>query len=70
MDSEYIINKAIWFYFRHEFYNSSHNVVGPIAQYKKFLEQRDLGIVPFIHDHTYKITDQKKWLLAKLKYGL
>lgn len=50
--------------------------------YKKFIEDKDLGLVTNvtkaneatygreIRSDYYKIVDEKKWMLAKLKYGI
>ena len=40
-------------------------------QWKLFIERKDLGIVQkLLHNkEVYVITDERKWFLAKLKYG-
>jgi hypothetical protein len=41
-------------------------------QWKLFIERKDLGIVQkLLHNkEVYVITDERKWFLAKLKYGI
>lgn len=37
----------------------------------KFIQDKDIGIIcsnPY--QHHYKIINQKKWMLAKIKYGI
>jgi hypothetical protein len=45
-----------------------------INHYYDFMKHLDIGIVPVGCDKVitgeYKIINEKKWLLAKLKYGL
>lgn len=38
----------------------------------EFILYKNLGIEykPVFHSNTYKIIDEKKWLLTKIKYGL
>jgi len=42
--------------------------------YNLFLASKDIGIKYIVKDispcHHYKIVDEKKWALAKIKYGL
>lgn len=38
-------------------------------QWSDFIKDKDIGIQYFIKK-VYTIVDQKKWLLAKIKYGL
>lgn len=40
-------------------------------RYKEFIEEQDLGL-RLINSYcdTYEITDEKKWFLTKIKYGL
>jgi hypothetical protein len=41
--------------------------------YGKFILSKDLGIYYLVDGfggYTYKIVDEKKWVLARLKYGL
>ncbi len=38
-----------------------------------YIESKDLGVVSCFNSNNnslYKIVDEKKWLLAKIKYGL
>ena len=38
--------------------------------WSSFVLSKDLGIILInFHEETYRITDEKKWLLSKLKYG-
>jgi len=70
MDSDYVKNVNIWVYFRNKFHNSSFNgVYGIENKYKTFIENLDLGITTVSSAHHYRIIDNKKWLLAKIKYG-
>lgn len=41
-------------------------------QWKLFIERKDLGIAQkLLHNkEVYVITDERKWFLAKLKYGI
>ncbi len=34
-----------------------------------FIKEKDLGIIPTMSTTRYKIIDESKWLLTKLKYG-
>jgi hypothetical protein len=62
MDSSFIRNKNIYDTLRHEW--------NQIDLWRDFISSKDLGIcfMTFVGD-TYVITDHKKWMLAKLKYG-
>jgi hypothetical protein len=41
----------------------------PYINWLTFIKSKDLGIVFNNNTHEYKITDQKKWALSKIKYG-
>lgn len=61
MDSDTFTNRNIYLYFREE---------SRFINWKEFIQSKDLGI--FCLDslnHIYKIIDEKKWLLSKLKYN-
>jgi len=61
MDSDTFTNRNIYLYFREE---------SRFINWKEFIKSKDLGI--FCLDslnHIYKIIDEKKWLLSKLKYN-
>ncbi len=68
MDSEYIINKTI-------FSKLHHPICSDREYWSICIEKLDLGISyeptssVWLGDHRYRIVDEKKWLLAKLKYG-
>jgi hypothetical protein len=63
MDSDTFVNTKILIAVAKEFANSTYD------GYKEFIVSKDFGIV-HIEGNIYKIIDEKKWLLAKLKYGL
>jgi hypothetical protein len=61
------INDLIYRTFRDEFYSLSND----IFSWHAFIEYKDIGINCInYHSNYYIITDEKKWLLAKLKYGI
>jgi hypothetical protein len=63
MDSEIILNHNIYKILYSEYTVSECN-------YALFIERKDLGIISIdLTGDFYKITDEKKWLLSKLKYG-
>jgi hypothetical protein len=76
MESEYIVNKNIFSKLCH----TPFTLWSDREYWSKCVEKLDLGIIyeptrSFSlsltnFDHRYKIIDEKKWLLAKLKYGL
>ena len=62
MDSDTFINKTIYEYYR---------VESRFISWKKFIKSKDLGIICVDSlNHIYKIIDEKKWLINKIKYGL
>ena len=62
MDSDTFFNTKILIAVAKEFANSTYD------GYKEFIVSKDFGII-HIKGNDYKIVDEKKWLLAKLKYG-
>lgn len=63
MDSEIILNHNIYKILYSEYTVSECN-------YALFIKSKDLGIISIdLTGDFYKITDEKKWLLSKLKYG-
>lgn len=45
-------------------------IIQDILNFKGFIDSKDIGIkVINNHNCTYEITDKKKWMLAKIKYG-
>lgn len=64
MDSDTFTNRNIYLYFREE----SHFINW--KNWKEFIKSKDLGIfcLDSLND-IYKIIDEKKWLLSKLKYN-
>jgi len=61
MDSNVIENENIYNFLKEEFLRTEWN-------WDKFIENKDLGIMHFVDDE-YEIIDEKKWTLAKIKYG-
>ena len=39
------------------------------GRYTKFIKYKDIG-VKYIECGVYEIVDEKKWMLAKIKYGI
>lgn len=66
MESNIVKCYEIFHIFRHEYINIPQK-----SSFKDFLDTKDLGVsvVDFAHDF-YEITDEKKWLLSKIKYGI
>ena len=61
--SKFIMNEWNGFYYKH--CQSSNSEL-----WKDFIESLNLGVVCInSHNDIYKITDEKKWFLAKIKYG-
>jgi hypothetical protein len=53
----------IYYKFRDIFYKQKKN-------WYLFIKELDIGIISLNYHHNlYKIIDEKKWLLAKIKYG-
>jgi hypothetical protein len=43
----------------------------PVNNWFDFIVYKDLGIICLSwQNHLYKIVDEKKWVLAKIKYGI
>ncbi len=61
MDSNVIENENIYNFLKEEYLRTDWN-------WDKFIENKDLGIMHFVDDE-YEITDEKKWLINKIKYG-
>jgi hypothetical protein len=74
MDSEVVnskLNARLWRILHKEFLkNSSED--STYDAWISFIEGKDLGLRVSVKGHylVYKIIDERKWLLAKLKYGL
>lgn len=68
MESNIIKCFEIFFVFRHEYINTPYR---SRSLFKDFIDTKDLGVsvVDFAHD-LYEITDEKKWFLNKIKYGI
>jgi hypothetical protein len=63
MDSEIILNHNIYKILYSEYTVSECN-------YALFIERKDMGIISIdLTGDFYKVVDEKKWLLSKLKYG-
>jgi FMN-dependent NADH-azoreductase len=62
MDSDTFYTSEIYHKFKYEW--TTHT-------WSEFIESKDLGIEYLDHldQNLYKIVDEKKWLLAKIKYG-
>ena len=61
------VNDTIYLALREEFYSLSYKKFG----WHSFITYKDLGInCVNYYSNLYKIVDHKKWLLAKLKYGI
>lgn len=64
MDSEIILNHNIYKILYSEYTVSECN-------YALFIERKDMGIISIdLTGDFYKVVDEKKWLLSKLKYGI
>jgi len=58
-------NKDLYFKFRNEFFKSN------TAFFEQFIKNLDIGIlVEDFYLDIYKIIDEKKWVLYKIKYGI
>ena len=63
MDSNVIENENIYKILYSEYTVSECN-------YALFIERKDMGIISIdLTGDFYKVVDEKKWLLSKLKYG-
>ena len=68
MDSDFIIKNDVAI----EIYNILYDecVESNINAWSKFIKSKDLGIISIsYYDDLYRIIDEKKWALAKIKYG-
>ena len=65
MESDTFINATIYNRFRNEYYSNKNNNIWNI-----FIESKDLGVIclSYLKDE-YRIVDEKKWLINKIKYG-
>ena len=68
MESNTFNNVLIYRKFKHEWNRRNGN-----DTWKFLIDSKDLGVKFLGHDdcgfRVYKVTDQKKWLLNKIKYG-
>jgi len=63
MDSEIILNHNIYKILYSEYTASECN-------YALFIKRKNMGIISIdLTGDFYKVVDEKKWLLSKLKYG-
>jgi hypothetical protein len=64
MDFDIFHNRDIYHKFRNEYWET------PYIQYDELIESKNLGIICLdsIKD-LYKVIDEKKWALNKIKYG-
>ena len=74
MDSDVVnskLNARLWRILHEEFLKNSSEE-STYAAWISFIEGKDLGLRVSVKGHylVYKIIDERKWLLAKLKYGL
>lgn len=72
MGSEPVYIKSIWNYFGKDFMD---NHINDHFHWRKYVEDLDMGLklykdYDFNYWDTYVITDPKKWMLAKIKYGI
>jgi hypothetical protein len=68
MDSDFIIKNDVAI----KIYNILYDEYAEsnINAWSKFIKSKDLGIISIsYYDDLYKIIDQKKWALSKIKYG-
>lgn len=68
MDSDILKNDLIYENLKDEFRFKLQRE--PYINWLTFIKSKDLGIVFNNNTDEYKIIDEQKWLLAKLKYGL
>jgi hypothetical protein len=74
MDSEVEnskLNARLW-RILHEEFLKNFNEDSTYDAWISFIENKDLGLAVSVNEYylIYKIIDERKWLLAKLKYGL
>jgi len=65
MESDRFSSNAVYIMFMYEylFHNNGNTT------WAEFLRYKDLGIV-CLGSSNYRIQDKKKWMLAKIKYGI
>ena len=60
-------NNKVFHAFVKEYFNSNKT----LFFWKEFIKNKDIGIEDVtVIDRCYKITNKKKWVLAKIKYGI
>lgn len=70
MESKKVSNNKIFQQFAYNYRDS------PIQCWTDFIIEQDIGIeaigdkVYYIWEYEYIVTDEKKWFLSKLKYGI
>ena len=76
MDSDKFRNTLIYENLKDEFRINLLSFNSPLSDSKvktvwgRFIESKDLGIISLsYYDDEYRITDEKKWTLTKIKYG-
>lgn len=73
MDSEVVnskLNARLWRILHKEFIKN-YSEDSTYDAWISFIKEKDLGLAVGVKGHylVYKIIDERKWLLAKLKYG-
>ncbi len=76
MDSKELYNPNIlntlmpYYVYQYNFNKKESKIVAHI-HWKDFIISKNLGIIPLKgFYHQYEIVDEKKWLIAKIKYGI
>lgn len=49
-----------------DFYEHRRNP--DLKNWAEFVKSRDIGVE--VHNYHYRVVDEKKWLLARIKYGI
>jgi len=64
MESNTFINSNIYIHFRNEYFSNKNNI------WIDFIKSKDLGVIclSYLKDE-YRVVDEKKWLINKIKYG-
>lgn len=44
-------------------------IINPFLSWRLYIKKKDMGILCINDMFDYKIVDEKKWMLAKIKYG-
>ncbi len=52
------------------FINVPYQNLNYVCKWHYFIESKDFGIICIHNFHDYKIIDEKKWFLNRLKYGI